>query len=219
MRNKKNNLRNLILGVIAFAIVFFVVSISTSLRQEIKASDVTINTSETDYIFGDPSAPITLVEFGDYECPACKAYKSFVDQIVTNNPGKVKFVYKQFPLIQIHRNALLGAKAVLSAGEQGKYFEMHNILYDNQDEWSKALNAKEKILGYATGLGLDMAKFEASMNSSAIEDRIRSEMRMGTTLGITGTPTFYANGVKIDGATSYQDFEAKVLATEIKIQN
>ncbi len=154
--------------------------------------------SVEDHLRGAKDAPLTLVEFGDFQCPACGAYESIVRQVLADNTGKVKIVFKHFPLTSIHRNALLSAKASEAASLQGKFWEMHDMLYDKQSEWGESLMARDLILNYATTLRLDLTKFKADLENKAIEEKILAQLREGTRLGVQGTPTFYLNGVKLD---------------------
>ncbi len=166
-------------------------------------SDVTTNTTpvvltQTDHVRGAKDGKVTLVEFGDFQCPACGAYESIVRQVLVDNKNTLKFSFRHFPLVQIHKNALLAAKASEAAALQGKFWEMHDILYDKQEEWGGALNAREFIMVYATTIKLDIAKFSSDIESKAIEEKILAELREGVKLGIQGTPTFFLNGKKIE---------------------
>lgn len=172
--------------------------------------DITI--TEQDHIRGSSTGTVTLVEFGDFQCPACAAYEPIVREVVASNAGTVKFVFKHYPLVQIHANALLSAKASEAAGLQGKFWEMHDMLYDKQGEWSGNLNARGLFNGYAESLGLDMVKFSQDIDNEAIQEKILAEYREGATLGVQGTPTFFVNGKKIDNPGSVEDFN-KVLQT------
>ena len=166
--------------------------------------------SETDHVRGAASGTVTLVEFGDFQCPACAAYEPLVRKVVEENPETVKFVFRHFPLTQIHPNALLAAKASEAAGLQGKFWEMHDMLYDNQQAWSGGLNAREIIIGYAKTLKLDEAKFSNDLNAAAVEEKILAEYQEGSKLGVQGTPTFFINGKKISNPQSFEAFDALI---------
>ncbi len=170
-----------------------------------KTPDIVI--TETDHVRGAQDGKVTLVEFGDFQCPACGAYEPLVRQITKDNPTILKVVFRHFPLTQLHMNALLAAKASEAAGLQGKFWEMHDIIYDKQKEWSSALNGRDYFLGYATTIGLDTKKFLEDLNASAIEDKISAEYKEGTNLGVQGTPTFFVNGKKIDNPQSLEAFD------------
>lgn len=170
-----------------------------------EVSEITI--SKTDHVRGAADGKVTLVEFGDFQCPACAAYEPLVRQVAEDNKTVLKVVYKHFPLTQIHQNALISAKAAEAAGVQGKFWEMHDMLYDKQPEWSTGLNARDMIMKYAAELKLDTKKFSDDLNSKAIEDKIFAEAKEGTKLGVQGTPTFFLNGKKLESPSSLEAFD------------
>jgi protein-disulfide isomerase len=162
------------------------------------SAPVEVNVSLDDNIKGNKTAPVTLVEFGDFQCPACGAYEPIVKKVVAENSKDVRFVFRHFPLTQIHPNALLAAKYAEAAGIQGKFWEMHDILYEKQSEWSGALNAKSMFDDYAKTIGLDVAKLSQDASAKSVEDKIRAQYTEGVKLGVQGTPTFFINGKKLD---------------------
>lgn len=166
--------------------------------------DITI--SNTDHVRGALNGTVTMVEFGDFQCPACGAYEPLVRKVMADNPTTLKIVFRHFPLTQVHQNALLAAKASEAAGVQGKFWEMHDMLYDNQQTWSAGLNARDFFVNYAKTLGLDVAKFSNDINSKAIEEKILAEYQEGTKLGVQGTPSFFINGKKIENPQSPEAF-------------
>jgi formate-nitrite transporter family protein len=187
--------------LLSFAYYFYAMkSGSTSGTPE----QVTI--TEQDHVRGTAGAKVTLVEFGDFQCPACGAYEPIVRQVVAENAGNIQFVFKHYPLTQIHPNALLAAKASEAAGLQGKFWEMHDMLYDRQQEWSGSLGARDMFAGYATELGLDAAAFSESLGNESLEQKIVAEYKEGNTLGVKGTPTFFVNGKMIQSPGSLEEF-------------
>jgi protein-disulfide isomerase len=148
---------------------------------------------------------VQLVEFGDYQCPACGAAYPNVKQVMKDFDGKVTLYFRNFPLTQIHQNAMLGAEAAEAAGAQGKYWEMHDALYENQKEWSElgASAAEDKIVGYAKNLGLDSDKLKTDIDAEKYKQVIQQDMADGNALGIQGTPTFYINGTQVQGGYDY----------------
>ena len=153
--------------------------------------------AQTDHVRGAKNGNVTLVEFGDFQCPACGAYEQIIRQVMVDNKDTLKFSYRHFPLMQIHKNALLAAKASEAAALQGKFWEMHDILYDKQEEWGEALNARELILLYANTLKLNVGKFTTDLESKIVEEKVLAELKEGTRLGVQGTPTFFINGKKV----------------------
>jgi protein-disulfide isomerase len=171
-----------------------------------------VEIKQTDHIRGATGAKVTLVEFGDFQCPACAAYEPLVRQVLADNKDSLQVVFRHFPLTQIHQNALLAARASEAAGLQGKFWEMHDMLYDYQKSWSGLLNAREIFVSYAATLGLDVAQFSADMDSSVVEEKILAEYREGTKLGVGGTPTFFINGKMIESPSSLEEFDALIKA-------
>jgi protein-disulfide isomerase len=173
-------------------------------------SPVDIAITAADHVRGAKDGKLTLVEFGDFQCPACGAYEPIVRQVLADNPDTLKISFKHFPLTQLHRNALLAAKASEAASVQGKFWEMHDIIYDKQEEWSESLTARDYFLAYATTLGLDTKKFLTDIDSQAIEDKILAEYKEGIALKVQGTPTFFLNGKKLENVGSLEAFNKAI---------
>src|SRR5262249_30715493 len=128
-------------------------------------------------ITGPANAPITLVEFADYQCPMCKKWSPMISELMRRYPDKVRFEYHYYPLVQIHPNAMAAAKAAEAAGEQGRYWEMHDLLFDEQERWASRTNAETEFVGYASRLGLNLNQFMQSMRSPDVEARILADVR------------------------------------------
>ncbi len=191
----------LVLIIIAlFAYYFY--AMSSGQVQTVKEVVV----SDTDHVRGASAGTVTLVEFGDFQCPACAAYEPLVRQITEDNAANLKVVFRHFPLTAIHQNALLSAKASEAAALQGKFWEMHDMLYDHQKEWGSSLSARDFMLSYAKALNLDEAKFSSDLNSKAVEEKILAEYQEGVRLGVQGTPTFFVNGKQIENPSSVEAF-------------
>lgn len=163
----------------------------------------------------DPKAPVTLVEFGDYECPACSAYKPLVKQALNDFPGQLNFVFRNFPLPQ-HANANVSSYAAEAAGLQGKFWEMHDKLYDTQKDWATSSDAKSIFLGYAKDMGLDVSKFTQDLDSQKIKDKVSRDEADGNLLNINSTPTFYINGVKIENLPGSYDAFKVIISDALK---
>lgn len=186
--------------IILFGYYFYAVN-----TGQVKSQEVVV--SNTDHVRGAQAGTVTLVEFGDFQCPACGAYEPIVRKVLADNPTILKVVFRHFPLTQIHQNAMLAAKASESASLQGKFWEMHDIIYDNQKDWSGLLNARDVFVGYAKTLKLDTKKFETDLNNPDIEAKIMAEYAEGNKLGIQGTPTFFVNGKMISNPQSPEEFD------------
>ena len=151
--------------------------------------------SEADHAAGPDDAPVTLVEYGDYECPYCGMAQPIVKKAEEDLGSKLRFVFRNFPLAEAHPHARLAAQAAEAAGAQGKFWEMHDTLFEHQD----ALDV-EDLLAYAESLGLDTAKFERDLEAPAYVKRVRDDFRSGVKSGVNGTPTFFMNGARYDGS-------------------
>lgn len=163
-----------------------------------------------EYLASNPSPKVTLVEFGDYECPACVVYHSFVKQILTEFSGKVNYVFRNYPL-SYHQKALVASYVVEAAGLQGKFWQMHDKVYESSEEWINSANTEETLLGYAKELGLDAEKLKADMDSDSIKNKIRSDMNDGDLVKLDSTPTFYVNGIKMGNLSgNYSDFKSVI---------
>jgi protein-disulfide isomerase len=143
------------------------------------------------------SAEVTIVEFSDFECPACASVAPVLDDIVANYP-QVRVVYRHYPLISIHRNAVAAGTAAEAAAQQGKFWEMHDSLFATQPEWSNGGNPDEIFFGLARDLNLDEESFRAAYKSAETRDKVMSELRLGETLRVGSTPTLYYNGELMD---------------------
>ncbi|MEK7662026.1 MAG: thioredoxin domain-containing protein [Patescibacteria group bacterium] len=170
--------------------------------------------NSSDWTRGAPNPKITLIEYGDFQCPACRSYEGVVQQLSKDFKDTLSFGYRHFPLVQIHQNALLSSKASEAAGLQGGFWEMHDILYEKQSEWSTASNGKEIFIGYAKSLGLDIARFEKDLESAELTKKIEANYRDGLRLDVSSTPTFFLNGKKIKSPGSLEDFK-KLIEKEL----
>ncbi len=163
-------------------------------------------TIDDDSVKGDPSAPVTIIEFSDYECPFCaRFYSGALQQIETEyiDTGKVKMVFRDFPL-SFHENAQKAAEAAELAGEQGKYWEMHDKLFDTGKLDIASLKQ------HAEDIGLDMAKFEAGLDSGEMAAEVQKDMNDGIAAGVSGTPAFFVNGKILVGAQPFSVFKAAI---------
>ena len=160
--------------------------------------DIVPAISQEDHTRGGKSAVVTIIEYGDFQCPACSAYEKIVREIEKKYPEDVRITFRHFPLTQIHKNAFMAAKYAESAGSQGKFWEMHDILYERQTEWGEALDAEAKIQGYGKELGLDVTKLGQTANSKESQDRVLVNLKEATALKLPGTPSFFVNGNKVE---------------------
>lgn len=164
--------------------------------------------SASDWIRGDKNSKVVLVEYSDFQCPACKIFYSFLKQIEEKYGAKMELVYRNFPLSQ-HANAMLAAQAAEAAGKQGKFWEMHDMIFENQDTWAVQNNAdaEKTFVSYAQALKLNIGQFRKDLNSAEIKAKIEGDYQGGIKSGIDATPTFFLNGKKLPPPTSYGEFE------------
>jgi protein-disulfide isomerase len=141
---------------------------------------------------GNVNAPVTVVMFTDFQCPACAAVHPILQEVLKSYAGKIRFIVRDFPLTLIHKNAFQAALAANAAGAQGKFFEYVEILYQNQAKLDD-----ESLLQYASRLGLDLKRLEADLKSKKFAPDVERDLADGKIYGITGTPTIYVNGIKI----------------------
>jgi protein-disulfide isomerase len=173
--------------------------------------------SAQDHILGPTDAPVTMIEYSDFQCPACAQYHPYVKRLVSEASTTLRLVYRHFPLDNIrpdgqvqHPNAVPAAIAAEAASRQGKFWEMHDLLFENQNDWAELKDANPVFETYATKLGLDLAKFKADLADKTIESGIQAEKSEGIRLGIDHTPTFFINGKVIDNPQSYEQFKTIV---------
>jgi protein-disulfide isomerase len=178
---------------------------------------VAIAPSETALILGDPDAPVTIVEYSDYQCPFCAQYTSetwprlkaeFVDT------GRVRYVFKDFPLTNIHPQAPKAHEAARCAGEQGAYWAMHDRLFAGQAEWVGDPNHVGVLKGYATDLGLDATAFDACLAGGRWAESVKADLTEGVGLGVRGTPSFFIDGYPLVGAQPYETFQYAIELAE-----
>ncbi len=172
------------------------------------ARGVPADITSTDNVRGPENASITLIEYADYQCPACASYYPVVERLISDASTTLRFVARHFPLPQ-HRNAIIAAQAAEAAGKQGKYWDMAGLLYDNQKSWETLADAQAKSIfkGYAERLKLDISKYEADFIDESIKNKIEGDRADGLKVGIKGTPTFFLNGKAIANPTSYAEFK------------
>ena len=160
---------------------------------------------------GNPEAPVTIVEFSDFQCPFCKAAESTLKEVLTKYSGRVKLAYLDFPLSEIHPRAQSAAEAARCAGEQGKFWEYHDALYADQSK----LNGPELVTS-AVALKMDEKSFRSCLDSGKFKSKIQADVEQGTKVGVAGTPGFFVNGVFLSGAQPLAEFE-KIIDSQLAL--
>lgn len=162
--------------------------------------------SEADHVQGLAGAPVTLIEYSDFQCPACAAYYWSVSKLMQEASTTVRLVYRHFPLPQ-HANSIPASLASEAAGLQGKFWPMFDLIFKNQTDWSELADATPTFIGYAKDIGLDVAKFTSDLKSPALLEHIQADLESGRIAGINATPTFFINGKAIINPKTYADFK------------
>ena len=148
-------------------------------------------------MLGSPTATVTVEEFADYQCPTCAAQHPKMREITGLYGNRIKFIYRGFPLTQIHKNAYESAVAAEAAGMQGKFWAMQEQLFSNQQNWANSAEARKIFEEYAQKIGLDLAKFQSDVVGLPAQNRVAADLERGRGAGISGTPTIYINGTKL----------------------
>jgi protein-disulfide isomerase len=163
--------------------------------------------SANDNVIGPSDAPVTIIEYSDYQCPACRVYHYVMEKLFASSTLPIRLVYRHFPLGQ-HKNATNAAMAAEASGLQGKYWEMHKLLFDNQADWEAVVDPNTIFTNYAKEIGLDLEKFKADLGSTVLKDKIKASADEGLKIGINATPTFFINGKSITNPASYDEFKS-----------
>lgn len=154
--------------------------------------------AEPAHVLGNPKAPVTLEEFGDFECPPCGLLHPILKSLATEyGPAKVRIIFREFPLVPNHVHALAAARSAEAAGLQGRFWEMHDMIYEHQNDWHEAFDVRPIFEGYAKTIGLDVGQFGRDISSETVEQRIFNDGKRAHSLGVQGTPTVFLNGKEV----------------------
>ena len=198
--------------VVACLIALFgIFAVTSNTNNTTNGSKATLSNN----VMGKNTKKVTLVEYGDFQCPACGQYHPIVKQLVSQYENDIQFQFRNFPLQTIHPNARASARAAEAAGKQGKYWEMHNMLYEKQSEWTESSNAKAIFQNYAKQLNLNSTKFDTDFASDDVNSIISADYNEGVKLGVNATPSFFVQGKKIQNPQTLDEFK-KVIDDAIK---
>lgn len=175
---------------------------SEDLKQPVVANE---------HIRGPVNAPVTLVEYSDFQCPACRTYEPTLKNLLVQYDQELRIIYRHFPLTSLHKNAQKAAYASEAANLQGKFWEMHDMLFNTQDKWSDSSEPETFFLDYARSLGLDQEKFKKDMESEEVKNVVAEQARAGEQQNLTGTPTFFLNGKLFTPPQTYDGFSQAVV--------
>lgn len=168
--------------------------------------------SVTNHSTGNLNSKVEIIEYGDFQCPACGQFFPLVSAVKAQYKDTVKFTFRHFPLDSIHKNARAGSRAAEAAGQQGKFFEMHDILYKNQNAWVDSSDPLTIFAGYAQQLGLDVNAFKIYYASEAANSSINADLQEGQKKGVSGTPTFFIAGKQVNNndLSTLEKFSAQI---------
>ncbi|MBP6942753.1 MAG: DsbA family protein [Candidatus Buchananbacteria bacterium] len=210
---------NIIVAIIAVAAVIFLMA--RGIYKQSEEKNELANTTQAsileiknnDWVSGNPEAPVTLIEYLDFECETCGAYYPLVSQLKTDYQDQMRFAVRYFPLPG-HKNSRSAAHAVEAAGKQGKFWEMHDMLFTRQREWGEQHAAdQDQFEKYAREIGLNIDQWKQDVASTEVKDRVDANYQEAIQLGLQGTPSFFLNGRKIEGPRTYEGFKRLIDAT------
>lgn len=203
-------------GISLVILVLFVWVIVSLATPNNKPQIINLDINANDIIKGNDTAKYTLLEYSDFQCPACGVYQPLVKKLSEEFPNDLKIVFRNFPLSEIHPNANASAYAAQAANAQGKFWEMADILFSRQADWSTLEKPQEKFISYAQELNLDVEKFKTDMDSATVKDKVSKDRLSAESNNLNSTPTFFVNGQKITNPTSYNEFKNAIFTDQNK---
>lgn len=211
-KNTQKTLRIFFLVIAVVAVVgigflgFYLVnntnnSVSSSGTEQIPEINAPVGiTPEGFYYKGSPDAPVKVIEYSDFQCPGCAQYHTGLGETIETEyieTGKIQFIFHEFPLTSIHPYAIAAAEAARAAGEQGQFWQMHNLLFEKQREWATSMNPTSLFVGYAEQLGLDTDQFAEALRSNKYRNQVQAAEQAAEQAGVQATPTFVINGQQL----------------------
>jgi protein-disulfide isomerase len=193
-----------VLGLVGLAVMKH--ASAPNVTQEVAAE---VGASE--WVKGNPDAEVSIIEYADFQCPACAAYHEVPDQYLESFDGKVNLVFRHYPL-PFHQHALAAALAAEAAGKQGKFWEMQDLLFETQKEWTNATDGKSVFRGFAEDLGLNMDQYDADLKDKTLRAKVEQDIKTGRALEVPGTPSFFIDGERIDNINNAPAVEAMISA-------
>lgn len=197
----------------AIIVVIIAIFVGAAIITNNKKSDDSSNVSASEHFRGGDNAKVTLTEYGDFQCPACERYSSVINKVLDHYGDKIKFQFRNYPIVSLHPNSYAASRAAEAAGLQGKYWQMHDALYDltNWTSWTQAQNPQTFFDSYAKNLDLDLKKFKSDSKADITNKIVKADMAAGKKLDIQATPTFLINGEKQGNiGLSLESFQAVI---------
>ena len=183
-------------AVVGLIAIFFIAGGKPSTPEELQYQEPILSIQTHDHTKGEGKN--VLIEYGDFQCPSCLQWYSLIDQVVKELAEDLTFVFRHFPLRTIHPNAQSAHLAAEAAAKQDKFFEMYDLIYQTQNQWSSASNVSEIFESFAEQLELDMDQYKEDVRDSLTNTKINSDIKSGSEIGVTGTPSFFLNGEKVE---------------------
>jgi protein-disulfide isomerase len=196
------------------AVVLGVYKLATSTPPGGVAASGTLSqpVSAADHTRGSATAPVQLVEYADFQCPACGYFAPWVERLSEESGADLAVTFRHFPLRQIHNNAQLAAQIVEAAGKQGKFWEASKIVFANQSKWSDLVDPSPSLYSLLINInGLNIDKLKVDMKNDSVKEKIDADYASGIASGVDGTPSFFLNGKRIENPKSYADFRQLVI--------
>lgn len=191
--------------IIVSVIAIFLGVVFFAKQGDDKSSNSSVTASE--HVQGEGTSGVILVEYGDFQCPACGAYYPIVKQVKEKYGDQIKFQFRNFPIVSIHPNAMSAHRAAEAAAMQGKFWEMHDLLYESQDSWVESKNPAAIFKAYAEQIGLDVDKYSQDLVKSEVASIIQKDIQAGTDLQVKATPGFVLDGKLLsENPRSLDDF-------------
>jgi protein-disulfide isomerase len=193
--------RYLPLAIIAIVLVAAIIAgflMFRSAQQQNPTTPTTSQSPSASQVATASKGYVTLEEYGDYQCPPCGALHPEMKKLKAEYGDKLKFFFYNFPLTQMHKHAMGAAQAAVAAGKQGKFWEMHDLLYDNQKVWEEAEDLRPVIINFARQLNLNMDKFAQDLSSAETLNTISSDQQRGLAMGVNSTPTLFLDGQPVE---------------------
>lgn len=192
----------IIIGVLIISTVSGMLLYRRSMQSEVTPTDASSAQPETSpaHVRGEASAPVTIEEFADFQCPPCGVLHTEMKKIEEEYGPRLKVVFRNFPVVALHKHALQAAHAAEAAGAQGRFWEMHDMLFVNQSQWDKADDVRPIFSDYARSLNLDVQRFNTDMDGTEVSRRILNDQDRARLLRVKGTPTLFINGRQVQPA-------------------
>ncbi len=200
----------------AILILVFVGFVIVKGQKDKQANQNTSGVQPTEHKSGAGKKKVTLLEYGDFQCPVCGEYFPILEQVRKKYGDDITFQFRHFPITQIHQNAMSAHRAAEASAKQNKFWEMYELLYQRQQAWSSSPNASQIMEDYASELGINVEQFKNDYKSSEINALINADYTAGQKIGVEGTPTFFINNEKVTSSPRSVDDFSKLIDEAIK---